>query len=102
MTKKQKPKKQKTKNKTKKNRMMKTTAKQKRSRQHVPVVNPRDPVDPVTRSGLPPLVPLLPEVAAAVEMMNALGRQLTRHPLVLPLGRSELQKTNHRSESPEN
>ena len=72
----------KAKTRNKKTKQMKTTTtKQKMNCQHVPVANPRDPADPVTRAGLHPLVPLPPDLAAVVKTASALGLALARQPL---------------------
>jgi hypothetical protein len=65
----------------------KTTTKQKRNRQHVPVEQGPRAADPVTRGGLPPgLVPALPQLDVerllrpVAEMASALGQALVQQP----------------------
>lgn len=78
----------KAKTRNKKTKQMKTTTNQKMSRQHVPVTNPLDPADPVTRVGLPP--ELVQTALAAEELIrpfavtaNALAKAIAARPLEL-------------------
>src|SRR5580765_7675101 len=98
MTKRKKP-------KTKKGKpTKKTTAKQKRNRQHVPVEQPREAgllVPPLTPLVLPVLPGMRPEAVAALnEQFRRMAAGVTaalRQPVKVP-GPGESRKTNRRSD----